>query len=248
MHKVILSISLSLLFCVASQAQSLIAGWDFQTTTTGGTALLASPNTPKVINANFGSGTLYLDGQFGSSDWFLPASGSTGTQLNAFGGTAVNTAGTDFSTVTSGAGALTLVNQSANGQFAVFRFSMDGFTDLSISFAAQRTATGFTEQVWEWSLDGLSYNPIGTIVSGTTAGALQDTFANTGILSLGGITGLDNAADAYVRVTFNGATAASGNNRVDNIQFNAVPEPSTYALLALAGAGLAGYTIRRRRR
>jgi hypothetical protein len=35
---------------------------------------------------------------------------------------------------------------------------------------------------------------------------------------------------------------------IDDVAFSAVPEPSTYALLALAGAGLAGYVIRRRRR
>ena len=38
--------------------------------------------------------------------------------------------------------------------------------------------------------------------------------------------------------------------QLDNISYSnyAVPEPSTYAMLALAGAGFAGYVIRRRRR
>jgi hypothetical protein len=31
----------------------LVAGWDFQTTENGGTALVASPNTPKQITASF---------------------------------------------------------------------------------------------------------------------------------------------------------------------------------------------------
>jgi hypothetical protein len=33
-----------------------------------------------------------------------------------------------------------------------------------------------------------------------------------------------------------------------SLQVEVVPEPSTYAMLALAGAGFAGYVIRRRRR
>ena len=100
----------------------LVAGWDFQTTTNGGTALAVSPNTPKQITANFGSGGLFLNGQNGSSDWFMPATGSTATELNAFSGTAIN-AGTGFSTTTTGAAALALLNQTANGKSAVFRFS-----------------------------------------------------------------------------------------------------------------------------
>ena len=41
-------------------------------------------------------------------------------------------------------------------------------------------------------------------------------------------------------MTFTGATSASGNNRLDNIQLNAVvvPEPSSGALLVLGGMAL----------
>lgn len=48
---------------------ALIAGFDFQTTSSGGTAVLAATNTPTVFNANVGSGTLYMNGTNGSSSW-----------------------------------------------------------------------------------------------------------------------------------------------------------------------------------
>lgn len=235
------------LFVSAGQAQTLVAGWDFQTTATGGTAVTTQDSAqPSVFNANFGSGTLYLDGTQGSSSWV--STNTAARELNAFAGTAVNTNGTSFSSVTTSPAALALVNSNANGKIAVFKFSLTGFTGLSISLAAQRTATGFTNQAWEWSTDGTTYSSIGNFVAGTTAGTIRDSFANTGILSFSNITALDNAADAYVRVTFTGATTASGNNRIDNVQFTAVPEPSTYAMLALSAAGVAGYVVRRRRR
>jgi hypothetical protein len=249
MKKILTFIGITtVVFASAVQAQTFIAGWDFQTTDEGGTAVAASPNTPKVYTANVGAGTLYLDGSQGSSDWFVPATGSTATELNGFGGTAIN-ASNGLSTVTTSPSALALVNQTANGNFAVFKFDLTSVLDpIEITFAVQRTPTGFTSQLWEWSTDGSAYSLIGELVGGTTAGTIRDSFANTGVLALPQFSDLAGASDAYVRVTFSGASAAAGNNRVDNIQFNAVPEPSTYAMLALAGAGFAGYVIRRRRR
>jgi len=47
------------------------------------------------------------------------------------------------------------------------------------------------------------------------------------------------------RVTFAGATATAGNNRLDNVTVSAIPEPSTYALLF--GAVTFGFVALRRR-
>ena len=216
----------------------LVAGWDFQTTTNGGTATAVSPNTPKQYTANFGSGGLFLNGQNGSSDWFVPATGSTATELNAFTGTAIN-AGTGFSTTTSGAAALALLNNTANGKSAVFRFSMAGFQDLVVSYATQRTSTGFSSQAWSFSTDGLNWTDHQTISGLPTSFATQ---------TLGSITGLNGATDAYLRLTVSGASTANGNNRIDNIQFNATAVPEPTSMLLAGSVALGGVFLRLRRK
>jgi hypothetical protein len=189
-------------------SSGLIAGWDFQTTTTGGTIITASPNSPLSYTANFGTGTIYLDGSNGSSSWTSLASNP---EVTGFTGTAVN-AGTGFSTVTTSPACLALANSSANGKKVVFKFSMSGRKDLVVSYATQRSGTGFTTHLWETSPDGSNW------VTAETKTITATSFAAT---TLTIITSLDNASSAYLRLTVTGATAAAGNNRLDNIQLNA---------------------------
>ena len=123
----------------------------------------------------------------------------------------------------------------------VFKFSMTGLSNLAVSYAVQRTSTGFTTQQWDYSSDGTNWSSAATITG------IQASFSGGGtnvVTSLGVASGLDNAATAYMRVTFTGATSATGNNRVDNFQFNAaaIPAPGAVALI-----GLAGLVARRRR-
>jgi hypothetical protein len=238
---------------------AMVAQWDFQTTTNGGTAVAAAPATPKLFVANFGTGTLYLNGTNGSSDFYEPSSGASNTEINGFGGTAINATGS-MSTTTSGMAALAVVGgatsggtSAANGKAMVFKFSMTNLQDLAISFAAQRTSTGFTGIAIDTSANGTSWSSWTTLTSSYTAGspavysgAIKDSFVNTGVVSLSATSSLNNATTAYVRFTFTGATNSSGNNRMDNFQFNAstlvVPAPGAVALI-----GLAGLVARRRR-
>lgn len=251
MKKTILAILTAAVTVATGQAQILIAGWDFQTTANGGTATAASPSTPKVYTANFGSGTLYFDGSNGSSNWFVPASGSTGTELNAFTGTSVNTAGTTLSTVTSG-GALAVVggaSNAANGKYAVFKFNMSGYSDLVVSYTGQTSnlTSSFQNQTWEYSADGSNWTLLQTISAGSTAGTMQTSFVNTGVLTLQTITALNNDSEVFLRTSFSGATTSTSNWRLDNVQFNAVPEPSSTVLMVLGAAGLIGIRAMRRK-
>jgi hypothetical protein len=189
-------------------SSGLIAGWDFQTTTTGGTIITASPNSPLSYTANFGTGTIYLDGSNGSSSWTSLVSNP---EVTGFTGTAVN-AGTGFSNVTTSPACLALANSTANGKKVVFKFSMSGRKDLVVSYATQRSGTGFTTHLWETSPDGSNW---------TTAETKTITATSFAATTLTIITSLDNASNAYLRLTVTGGTTTTGNNRLDNIQLNA---------------------------
>lgn len=240
MKKILLIAAVCAAMLVGSDLRAdLVAGWDFQTTTNGGTAAAASPNTPNLFVANFGTGTMFMNGANGSSTWL---SQSSGTQLNSFSGTDIN-AGPGFSTTTSGTASLALVNNSANGFHAVFGIDMSGYQDLSVSYATQRTATGFTTHQWSWSTDAVNWTNFDTV---TWAPGSSTSFASVGVVQLASVTGLNNIPTAFVRLTVDGASTATANNRLDNIQFNAsaIPEPTSVLLLT----GLAGFVGLKRRR
>ncbi len=185
----------------------LLAGWDFQTTTSGGTAVAAAPDTPDRYLANLGTGTLTLDGSNGSSVW-------AATQLNGFSGTAVN-AGPGFSTVTTSPAALALVGSEANGQHAVFAIDMTGYSLLDVSYATRYSGTsGFTSQQWSASTDGVTWLPVETVTVDSTSFLTKD---------LATITALAGSSTAYLRLTMDGASTTSANNRLDNVQLLATP-------------------------
>jgi len=106
---------------------------------------------------------------------------------------------------------------AANGKSMSFKFSMLGRKDLVVSYASQGTASGFTSQVWEYSTDGSNWTAVQTVSS---------IPASFGVVNLNTVTALDGDSEVYLRVTFNGASASSGNNRLDNIQLRATTVPT----------------------
>jgi len=192
-------------------APALVAGWDFETTANGGTAA-ATNNAPRVYFANFGSGSLHLDGANGASSWVaLPTTGGS-NQVTAFSGTALNAA-SGFSTNEFGPSALALVsatNNSANNQSLVFKFSMVGRKDLTVSYTTRGTPSGFTTQTWFYSTNASDW-----IQASVQTGRNVTNFS---VISLPVITNVNGSADVFLRMTVSGATSSSGNNRIDNVQ------------------------------
>ncbi|HKV33104.1 MAG TPA: PEP-CTERM sorting domain-containing protein [Pyrinomonadaceae bacterium] len=133
-----------------------------------------------------------------------------------------------------------------NGRHLTFNVSTLGFSNIIVSFATQGTSTGFNSNQFQYSLDGINFIDFG--LPYTPAGAFGSVPL---VFSLVSIAALNNNPNAAFRIVFNGASSATGTNRIDNFVVEGtavtnVPEPVSAILLLTGLSGL--YGLRKRKR
>lgn len=133
-----------------------------------------------------------------------------------------------------------------NGRHLTFNVSTLGFSNIVVSFATQGTGTGFNSNQFQYSLDGINFVDFGLPYAPASAfGSVPLVF------SLVSIAALNNNPNAAFRIIFNGASSATGTNRIDNFVVEGtaatnVPEPVSAILLLTGLSGL--YGLRKRKR
>lgn len=204
---------LAMLLVTFGFGQDIVTAWTFDGLT--GTSSGAS-GTEKVIPANteWGAGTFYADGTNGSDDLNNAAS----PQINSFNGTTLN----DPRTTPDASKAIAIANSSANGKSVVFKFSMTGYQNLELTYAQRGTSSGFTTETWSYSTNGTDFTEVETITgTNQTEFLLRTVYFSAAVLN--------DAAEVYIKLTVDGATNATGNNRIDNVVFRAnVSGPDVY--------------------
>ncbi len=206
-----------------------------------------------------------FDGTADPANWTTTDVASTSTWLGT--GTGSSSTGGKWSYGDTGSGAtfdgsLGFLPSSTRAINAIISFevgaglSLTGF-DVGYDAEQWRSTLNGKFNGWEvsWSLNG----GVGTVLNDLTYVAPNSN--PTGINPDGGpwetlslSTSVSQALSGgdVVTFTFFGDNGTGPGARqgvaIDNFEFAAVPEPSTYALLVLAGAGLAAHRLRRRAR
>lgn len=188
-------------FATLFSQQILVSAWSFD-------ELLEADETANVINADIGntSSVIYLDGTNGSDEFLSTA---TSPELTVFAGSVLN----DPRETPAAGKALTIANNSANSKSLIIKFSMTDLKNAEISFATRGTSTGFSSHNWAWSTDGTNFTDFGENSAVVTTSFVVKT------LPLGNL--VDNEDVVFLKLTFDGATTASGNNRIDNLVIKA---------------------------
>jgi hypothetical protein len=108
-----------------------------------------------------------------------------------------------------------------NGAWMQFEVNTVGYEDVELSFAIRGTNTGFRNNQVSYSTDGQTFTDLGEPFDPADGSNFNvHTFNFDGALN--------HEATAYIRITFDGATGETGNNRLDNITITGTEaEPPT---------------------
>jgi hypothetical protein len=188
-----------------------IAAWDFDTATISPVPLATAVQGTKQYAANFGSGNLIFGENLEDSNLWSFKNGEIwkayGTSINAKGEMSNDSLKNNALLLRGGK------NIGAEGKCLIFEFSMVNRGQLNVSYAFNKNSEGFTTHTWSYSTNGTTWiNP-----------PLQTVSPADSTVVLNPISELAEQAKAYLRVQFTGASAASGENKIDNIYFSASP-------------------------
>jgi hypothetical protein len=166
-----------------------------------------------TISANQGSGTLTETGRAPTA--------TTGTTLNEIAGYDTNPGG-----------AMSIANPSRSPVLTtsfVLQFSQGGMTDFVLTYDYNQANTAYSQQ-WQWSTNGTTYNTFTTITSLTTGW-------QTATVDFSSVSALEGAGVTSIWIRDNITAGNNGNHTIafDNIQINAVPEPTTIAASIFGG-------------
>ncbi len=188
--------------CTATTHAAVVASWNFNAL---GSTVAA------VVPAQNGSGTVNL------AEFTSGVSTLAGTDVNALSG--------DLSGM-----ALALTGLGQNGKSVVVEVATTGFSQLSISLASRRSASGFAQTVVEvWN--GNAWLSAGTFDASSTQWQ-QHQFSLAGFAFL-------NHGEARIRLRVDGATSSSGNIRFDNVRVDGTAVPGAGGAAAIAAAAMA---------